>query len=152
MNKFLKGTLIALPILVGGYFIYRQLIKDTKSKPSKKTPTQEPPKDKVLDTPPIPKSIGGTFPIKNGDRGSMVKALQQLLLKIDKTLLPKYGADGIFGSETEGALVKQLGHGYVANQSEYDKLQQIYNSRILVYAPKPSTPSKPTVVSPFLTL
>lgn len=42
--------------------------------------------------------------LKRGDHGSAVKAMQKLLLKWDAGCLPKYGADGDFGSETEAAV------------------------------------------------
>lgn len=43
-------------------------------------------------------------PLQKGDKGAEVKAMQKLLLKWDAKCLPKYGADGDFGSETLAAL------------------------------------------------
>ena len=42
--------------------------------------------------------------LSQGDHGSAVTAMQEALLKWDPTCLPKYGADGDFGGETEAAL------------------------------------------------
>ena len=42
--------------------------------------------------------------LSRGDHGSAVTAMQQLLLKWDAGCLPKWGADGDFGSETERAV------------------------------------------------
>ena len=42
--------------------------------------------------------------LSRGDHGSAVSAMQEALLKWDPTCLPKWGADGDFGSETEKAL------------------------------------------------
>ena len=42
--------------------------------------------------------------LRRGDYGTAVTAMQKLLLKWDKTCLPKCGADGEFGSETEKAV------------------------------------------------
>ena len=42
--------------------------------------------------------------LSRGDHGSAVKAMQEALLTWDATCLPKYGADGDFGGETEAAL------------------------------------------------
>ena len=42
--------------------------------------------------------------LSQGDHGSAVTAMQKALLKWDPTCLPKYGADGDFGGETEAAL------------------------------------------------
>jgi hypothetical protein len=48
-----------------------------------------------------------TFPLKKGSKGESVRLLQQALIaKFGKTILPKYGADGDFGSETVNALRK----------------------------------------------
>lgn len=42
--------------------------------------------------------------LQRGDRGSRVKALQEALIKAGFPL-PRYGADGLFGRETEAALL-----------------------------------------------
>lgn len=47
----------------------------------------------------------GTRTLKNGSKGTDVKAMQGFLLQLEYSL-PKYGADGEFGSETETALKK----------------------------------------------
>jgi len=47
----------------------------------------------------------GTRTLKNGSKGTDVKAMQEFLLQLEYSL-PKYGADGEFGSETEKALKK----------------------------------------------
>lgn len=45
------------------------------------------------------------FPLKKGSRGERVKAFQNALIaKYGKSILPKYGADGDYGSEMEAAL------------------------------------------------
>lgn len=47
----------------------------------------------------------GTRTLKKGSKGTDAKALQEFLLQLGY-VLPKYGADGEFGSETETALKK----------------------------------------------
>ena len=47
----------------------------------------------------------GSRTLKDGSKGTDVKALQEFLLQLEYSL-PKYGADGEFGSETETALKK----------------------------------------------
>ena len=47
----------------------------------------------------------GTRTLKDGSKGTDVKAMQEFLLQLEYSL-PKYGADGEFGSETESALKK----------------------------------------------
>jgi hypothetical protein len=50
-----------------------------------------------------PKDIFANFPLKKGSSGILVKQLQQALLA-QGGKLPKYGADGKFGDETQAAL------------------------------------------------
>jgi hypothetical protein len=46
-----------------------------------------------------------SIPLKRGSRGNNVTKLQQALMsKYGQGILPKYGADGVFGSEVEAAL------------------------------------------------
>jgi len=56
----------------------------------------------------VPKAqVKSEFPLKKGSRGEKVKALQNALIaKHGKTILPKYGADGDFGTELVNALKK----------------------------------------------
>ncbi|HBF89373.1 MAG TPA: hypothetical protein DDX39_12095 [Bacteroidales bacterium] len=47
------------------------------------------------------------FPLKRGSKGQRVQAVQEALIaKYGKSILPKYGSDGDFGSETVAALKK----------------------------------------------
>ncbi len=47
------------------------------------------------------------FPLKKGSKGQRVKAIQEALIaRYGKGILPKYGSDGDFGSETVAALQK----------------------------------------------
>jgi hypothetical protein len=60
------------------------------------------------------------FPLKKGSRGERVKRIQELMLsKYGKTILPKYGADGDFGSEMQAALTK-LGFKTEIDESTYN--------------------------------
>ncbi len=54
-----------------------------------------------------PPSANNSFPLKKGSKGEMVKAMQvALITKYGQGILPRYGADGDFGSETAAALAK----------------------------------------------
>ncbi len=47
------------------------------------------------------------FPLKKGSKGNNVRLLQEALIaKYGKSILPKYGSDGDFGTETANALKK----------------------------------------------
>ncbi|MBS1610430.1 MAG: hypothetical protein JSS70_17075 [Bacteroidetes bacterium] len=74
----------------------------------------------------IPKSAEdkNAFPLKKGSKGSNVQLLQEALLaKYGKSILPKYGADGDFGSETVNAL-KKAGLSATINESTFNVLTQ----------------------------
>lgn len=66
---------------------------------------------------------GGTsqaeFPLKKGSKGALVKQLQ-LALGVDK--LPRFGADGDFGTETLNALKAATGKTQVDSQAEIDAI------------------------------
>lgn len=53
-------------------------------------------------------SPASDFPLKKGSRGEKVRQLQQALInKYGSALMPKYGADGQYGSELEKALTSK---------------------------------------------
>lgn len=66
-----------------------------------------------------------TFPIKQGQRGANVKKLQQLILSINKNALPKFGADGQFGTETANALKSLIGKSSVDSQADIDAIKKV---------------------------
>lgn len=62
------------------------------------------------------------FPLKRGSKGNKVKRLQQALIaKYGNNILPKYGADGDFGSEMAAAL-RKLKIPATINESTYNVL------------------------------
>ena len=70
-------------------------------------------------TPPKPPA---GFPLKKGSRGALVKQLQEALIaSYGKSILPKYGADGDFGSETVSALTKK-GYPTVIDEITFNKI------------------------------
>ncbi|OSZ78128.1 hypothetical protein CAP35_07645 [Chitinophagaceae bacterium IBVUCB1] len=71
-----------------------------------------------------PPSYNDDFPLKKGSKGASVKSMQQALIsKYGKSLLPKYGADGDFGTETTNAL-KKLGLPTIVDESTYNVILQ----------------------------
>src|SRR5215213_1007659 len=64
------------------------------------------------------------FPLKKGSKGENVRRLQEALIaKYGSQTLPKYGADGDFGSETVNAL-KKLGLPTTITESTYNVIAQ----------------------------
>lgn len=131
-NKIIAGVVGA----VGIYFILKYFMGKRKGQPQ----TEEP--AKPSDT---PVSAKDNFPLKKGSKGTRVAQVQSLLLKIDKNLLPKFGADSDFGSETEAAVLKVLGKKTVDSQADIDRLNVLYNKKAFPYVtpndnPTPSFP------------
>jgi hypothetical protein len=70
------------------------------------------------------------FPLKKGSKGDNVRSLQKALIaKYGASILPKYGADGDFGSETVAAL-KKAGLPASMDESTYYTLVQGSNQAI----------------------
>lgn len=66
---------------------------------------------------PAPAGCNDNLPIKYGSCGTNVMAMQNALIKKYGNVLPIYGADGKWGSETEGALkAKGLPTSYASTQ------------------------------------
>ncbi len=128
------GAIIMTTILLGatgvaGYFGWqyykkkKNLVKTTPVgedifKDIKDTVVTPPPIIPKVDTPHTSDDTGtkktystprnDDFPLKKGSKGEMVRQLQQALIdKYGRSVLPRYGADGDFGSETQNALKKQ---------------------------------------------
>ena len=67
---------------------------------------------------------GDGFPLKKGSKGDNVRQLQQALIsKYGSSILPKYGADGDFGSETQNAL-KKKGLPTIVSESTFNVITQ----------------------------
>lgn len=61
------------------------------------------------------------FPLRFGSKGQEVMSLQQYLLSLDPNALPRFGADGDWGSETQAAVSRLLGVTSVTEQ-KYNQL------------------------------
>lgn len=111
-----KGKKYWLPIalgIVGIYYIIRSL---------KKTPSVMDSEGNIDTSSGGGTSSGGTtpasdFPLKKGSKGALVQRLQ-LAIGTDK--LPKFGADGDFGTETQTALKAITGKIQVDSLAEID--------------------------------
>lgn len=62
------------------------------------------------------------FPLKKGSRGPLVKNIQKALIaRYGKSILPKFGADGHWGSEMQAAL-KKKGLPTIISESLFNKV------------------------------
>jgi len=136
MNKKNYKLVSVALALVGAYFVYRYF---SSGKPTVLPTGQSP-------TPASSPTPQNDFPLKRGSKGKKVKELQELLLKFDKKILPRFGADSDFGSETEAALVKITGKKFVLNQNELDELKAKYNKKAFPFiTPNPSSGNMPPI-------
>ncbi len=69
-------------------------------------------------------NLSADFPLKRGSKGEKVKALQEsMIAKYGNAIMPRYGADGQFGSEMAAAL-KKLKMPSTIDQTTYNVLVQ----------------------------
>jgi hypothetical protein len=117
-----------LAISVAGYFGWqwwkkRKTEKETQDAPDPSYETTSPPKESfVIASNKSTSQHIDDFPLKKGSRGERVKTLQDIIIaKYGKSVLPKYGADGDFGSEMVNAL-KKLNLPEVIDENTYNVL------------------------------
>lgn len=112
MEKKKKYILIGLGVVAIGTGAYIMFMRSKKNSTAK-TAFTESFASASLPELPAPQSSSSSsrprnrnkFPLKRGSSGSLVTQLQQALIsKYGKSILPRYGADGGFGSETVKAL------------------------------------------------
>lgn len=134
MNKGLKWALISLPILIGGFIVYKTL-RPQKPKPSDiPTPTPVPSGGGGGYTPSPTPSPKPDFPIGIGSRGAKVKELQQAIVDDGQanivSLLGSNPTDGKFGTGTEKAVKALLGKTKVDSQADIDNIKKLKAQRI----------------------
>lgn len=146
-RKARKKKIIITTLAVGatgilGYFGWQYLKKKREQKsahadidtfiqnmeqPIVTTPSLPKPKTKTKTatyTPSITIERNDDFPLTKGSKGENVRRLQEALItKYGKQVLPKYGADGDFGSELTAAL-KKLGLPATINESTLNVIAQ----------------------------
>ncbi len=149
-RNFKKAILIGLGVAataVGGFFGWKALTKkkdepsldleeETLSPQTSFTPTKTSSQSSSSFTPPPPPVKRDDFPLKKGSKGERVKTFQLALIsKHGKTILPKYGADGDFGSEVQAALIK-LGLPTTVDENTFNVLVQTPSEDPAVLAKK----------------
>lgn len=121
MEKKTKYVLLGLGVVgfgIGGYYIYKhfaggktgnnnedlQKIINASQTPSKIDPFRNVTTTKSSSN----NQLSSGFPLQRGSKGDLVKNLQEALIQQYGTkILPKYGADGGFGTETQKALLSK---------------------------------------------
>lgn len=141
-----KNIIAGILGLAGVYFIYQYFKKGTASNTF--TPAESGGSSSTSVTTSSKKPTD-SFPLKKGSKGDNVRMVQQLLLKIDKTLLPKFGADGDFGSETESAVQKVLNKKTVDGQNDLNKLNTIFNQKTFPLVVPINKSSEPPKFNPY---
>jgi hypothetical protein len=118
MNKNYKNVIAGIMLLAGAYFVYRYFKGAKKdSQPNKPLELSD------FSTPPSP-STPSSFPLKKGSKGAKVLELQNAIMSINAKLLPKFGADGDFGSETELAVSRMLGKKTIDSQADIETIKR----------------------------
>lgn len=130
-GKIIFWTLLIGAVGAGSVLAYRKFfaIKDAQknaddlSAAAKKDPSLAKEAKDAQITAQASKSAPAGFPLKRGSNNILVKKFQQGLIDTygKASTLPRYGADGIFGAETENAL---LSHNLPSTVSEslYNKI------------------------------
>lgn len=124
-GKFIFGLLLTAAAVTGGYLLYKRL-KGGKSTPifggsdtgSSTTATTS---GSSTTSGSVTSGSQAGFPLAFGSRGQLVKDIQNALMVLYPNSLPKYGADGIWGKETEAAL-KSNNLPTTINKPDYDRL------------------------------
>ncbi|PBQ32750.1 hypothetical protein CNR22_13515 [Sphingobacteriaceae bacterium] len=71
-----------------------------------------------------PANAGNAFPLNLGAKGNKVLELQQSLVRtFGASIFPKYGADGVFGTELADFL-RNKGYGVPLSEAEFKKITQ----------------------------
>lgn len=125
-NKAIAITVVlVIGLSVTTYFVVQATKPDEAPRNTGDTPPENKDEKTVIDTVKdtvkqiLVKPEDNSFPLKRGKRGDNVRAWQQWLIS-KKFQLPRYGADGIFGKETEDETLKVLGKKEVSEQEFKD--------------------------------
>lgn len=117
MNKNTRNLIGGIMLIAGAYFVYRYFKSGDKSgrKPLELSDFSDVPQAPIT---------ASTFPLKKGSKGAKVLELQNAIMKINPNLLPKFGADGDFGSETELAVSRMLGKKTIDSQADIETIKK----------------------------
>lgn len=96
-----------------------------------------------------PVTTSSSFPLKKGSRGEMVKNLQTAIIqKYGATALPKYGADGDWGGETQKFFDAHPELKSVIDNTTYtDYITGNFGSKSSTTSPPPKTTASSSIVT-----
>ncbi|MEM0998429.1 MAG: hypothetical protein AAGN35_15320 [Bacteroidota bacterium] len=97
------------------------LLAESNDKPASTKPTT------TSTTTTSSKWTTASFPIRRGMRGAAVKQLQKALLQRHGNVLPRYGADGDYGGETETAL-RNNGWPVMVSQAKFTEITAVLST------------------------
>ena len=131
-GKIIFFSVLGVLVVVGGYFGVKQMLKIIDAKKAKAV------KDALASQPKYQQTaaqaaatasdtqsyVAKCPPYKQGCSGDAIKALQSGLIDVYgntgvNAILPKYGADGNWGAETQAALVK---NGWDTSYASFDDI------------------------------
>jgi peptidoglycan hydrolase-like protein with peptidoglycan-binding domain len=113
-KKALIIALVAVPLVIGGYLIFKALYPKKAGNGKSDLPPKPSP-----NVPVTPTETG--YPIQQGSKGALVKNLQVLLNSGGAT--PALVVDGIFGKKTLAALQQIGGVDFISSAADYTALQ-----------------------------
>ncbi len=132
----LIGGLVTLGLAIAGgaVWFFTRGSSDKKGKSgdlllseSNDKPTASKPTTTTTTTPTPSKWTAATFPLRRGMRGAAVKQMQQALIRRHGNVLPRYGAAGDYGGETEAAL-RNNGWPLSVSQAKFTEITSVLST------------------------
>jgi hypothetical protein len=117
LTKLQTAALVGIPVIIGGYLIYKQLRKPKPNGLSDVIPPPSPSNNNNNNQTPA-----SNFPLKKGSKNESVGTLQGLL-NTSNLVNPKLVVDNSFGSKTETALLAAYGKNQIDDQTDLDNLR-----------------------------
>ena len=123
-GKIIFWSLLGAAIIGGGYMIYNLMKKNKDMGGTGSLPDAIKDLYKPKVTTPSGSStttVASAFPLSKGSRGQLVKDIQNAILAKNANALPNFGADGIWGNETEAGL-KMVGFPTVFQKADFESI------------------------------
>jgi peptidoglycan hydrolase-like protein with peptidoglycan-binding domain len=118
-KKVLMIAAIGVPLIIGGYLIYKSLFAQKAGNGKTDLPKPKPN--------PTPTPTQSDYPIQQGSKGDLVKNLQVLLNAAGAS--PALVVDGVFGKKTEAALLQIGNRTKVTDESDFNSLKNDIKSQ-----------------------